>query len=129
MGHTDPGEGGQGSCAACRGKDRGPTLNTHPDYKATSLCHPDELRPLSVSEYARIQGFPDDWVVEGSLRSKYRQLGNAVPVTLGELLGREVIRASKRRRRTELLGRVECHDLELLDRLSARPRTRLNHRG
>ena len=103
-----------------------PTLNTHPDHKATSLCHPDDLRPLSVSEYARIQGFPDDWVVEGSLRSKYRQLGNAVPVGLGELLGREVIRASKRRRRKGLLGRVECHDLELLDRLSARPRTRLN---
>ena len=26
------------------------------------LCHPVELRPLTVRECARIQTFPDDWI-------------------------------------------------------------------
>lgn len=103
-----------------------PTLNTNPDCKATALCHPDKLRPLSVIEYARVQGFPDDWVVAGTVTSKYRQLGNAVPVELGKALGIAVVRARRRRRQSESLGKVECHDLGLLDRLSARFRTRLN---
>ena len=103
-----------------------PTLNTNPDHKATALCHPDELRPLSVTEYAVLQGFPRGWTVEGSVRSKYRQLGNAVPVRLGEALGLAVVKAKGKRARGESLGRVECHNLELLDRLSTRLRTRLN---
>ena len=103
-----------------------PTLNTDPDHKATALCHPDELRPLNVIEYAVIQGFPHGWIVEGSVRSKYRQLGNAVPVKLGEALGRAVVKAKRKRARGGLLGKVECHNLELLDRLSMRLRTRLN---
>ena len=103
-----------------------PTLNTDPDQKATSLCHPDEVRPLSVPEYARIQGFPDDWKVEGGMGSKYRQLGNAVPVKLGTALGWAVRTAKSKRRDGGLRGRVECHNLALLDSLVARQRTRLN---
>jgi DNA (cytosine-5)-methyltransferase 1 len=45
------------------------------------------LRPLSVRECARVQTFPDDWVFYGSTASKYRQIGNAVPVLLGEAIG------------------------------------------
>jgi DNA (cytosine-5)-methyltransferase 1 len=64
-----------------------PTVTTSPHQKATDMCHPDELRPLSVRECARIQAFPDDWVFYGSTASKYRQIGNAVPVLLGEAIG------------------------------------------
>ncbi len=103
-----------------------PTLNTDPDHKATALCHPDELRPLSVIEYARIQGFPDGWDVVGTLGSKYRQLGNAVPVSLGRALGLSVVSAKRGRPRAGSLGKTECHNLALLDRLSTRLRTRLN---
>ena len=38
-----------------------PTMVTSPIQKATILCHPCGKRPLSAREYARIQGFPDDW--------------------------------------------------------------------
>jgi DNA (cytosine-5)-methyltransferase 1 len=38
-----------------------PTVPTSPVQKSTCLCHPIELRPLSIKEYARIQQFPDSW--------------------------------------------------------------------
>ena len=103
-----------------------PTLNTNPDYKATALCHPEVARPLSVSEYARVQGFPDDWTVSGSTRAKYRQLGNAVPVELAAALGHAIRVASRGRRCLDRCGRVECWNLDLLNSLSARFRTRFN---
>jgi len=64
-----------------------PTLVTSPSQKATMLCHPRELRPLSVKEYARIQGFPDSWVFKGSIANCYKQIGNAVPIPLGKAIG------------------------------------------
>jgi len=64
-----------------------PTVSTSPVQKSTCLCHPTELRPLSVKEYARIQQFPDDWIFEGSIADKYRQIGNAVPLGLGYAIG------------------------------------------
>lgn len=64
-----------------------PTVPTSPAQKSTCLCHPTELRPLSVKEYARVQQFPDDWIFEGSTTDKYRQIGNAVPVGLGYAIG------------------------------------------
>jgi DNA (cytosine-5)-methyltransferase 1 len=49
------------------------------------------MRPLSVLEYARIQGFPDEWRFEGALADCYRQIGNAVPVPLGRAIGQALI--------------------------------------
>ncbi len=67
------------------------TLVTHPAMPATDICHPEEHRPLSIQEYKRIQQFPDDWEVCGSLIDQYRQIGNAVPVGLGEAIGRTIL--------------------------------------
>jgi DNA (cytosine-5)-methyltransferase 1 len=64
-----------------------PTITTSPHQKATDMCHPVELRCLTVRESARIQTFPDDWIFYGSVSSKYKQIGNAVPVLLGKELG------------------------------------------
>ena len=69
------------------------TLTTSPSQKQTERCHPDETRPFTVREYARIQSFPDDWEFEGTLTSKYRQIGNAVPVELAKRIGVEIIKA------------------------------------
>ena len=68
-----------------------PTLTTSPVQKATGLCHPRQTRPLSVNEYARIQGFPDDWEFSGPIANRYRQIGNAVPVELGRAVGSALI--------------------------------------
>jgi DNA (cytosine-5)-methyltransferase 1 len=56
-----------------------PTLVTSPTMPATDLCHPEQLRPLSVQEYAAIQTFPEGFTLAGNITDKYRQLGNAVP--------------------------------------------------
>lgn len=67
------------------------TLVTTPNMPATDICHPSEDRPISIEEYKRIQQFPDDWQVCGSLKDQYKQIGNAVPVGLGEAVGRALI--------------------------------------
>ncbi len=67
------------------------TLTCSPAQKQTERCHPDETRPLTVREYARIQSFPDTWKFAGSTASQYKQIGNAVPVNLGFHLGKCLI--------------------------------------
>ena len=68
-----------------------PTVVTSPVQKATMMCHPTKDRPLSVREYARIQQFPEDWKITGTITNQYKQIGNAVPVGLAEAVGRAVI--------------------------------------
>ena len=67
------------------------TLTCAPSQKQTERCHPSETRPLQYREYARIQTFPDEWSFEGPLTSKYKQIGNAVPVNLATAIGRSLI--------------------------------------
>ena len=69
------------------------TLTTSPSQKQTERCHPEETRPFTVREYARIQTFPDDWEFMGGVGSKYQQIGNAVPVKFAYHLGRAIIKA------------------------------------
>lgn len=68
------------------------TLTCAPAQKQTERCHPEETRPLTVREYARIQTFPDDWKFSGPLTSQYKQIGNAVPVNLAYAVGRAIVR-------------------------------------
>ena len=69
------------------------TLTCAPAQKQTERCHPEETRPFTVREYARIQTFPDDWIFEGSMTSQYAQIGNAVPVNLSEEIGKSLVKA------------------------------------
>ena len=69
-----------------------PTLVTSPSQMGTCICHPDEDRPLTVREYARLQGFPDSWEFVGSTLKKYRMIGEAVPVQLAEVIATAVKR-------------------------------------
>lgn len=55
-----------------------------------------ENRRLSARELCRLQTFPDDVILAGKRASVQRQLGNAVPSLLAEVLGREI--------RTQILG-------------------------
>jgi DNA (cytosine-5)-methyltransferase 1 len=64
-----------------------PTITGRANRKGSALCHPTQVRPLSVRECARLQGFPDAWQFSGSMNSQYQQIGNAVPVALGTAVG------------------------------------------
>jgi DNA (cytosine-5)-methyltransferase 1 len=63
-------------------------------------------RRLSVRELCRLQTFPDDVIIKGERTSQQRQLGNAVPSLLAEVLGREIGR--------QLLGMKVKKSLKLL---------------
>ncbi len=56
------------------------------------------VRYFTVREMARLQGFPDDFIVSGSWKAATRQLGNAVPTNIGEHMAamvRKIIRKKK----------------------------------
>jgi DNA (cytosine-5)-methyltransferase 1 len=53
--------------------------------------HPWRPRQLTVREAARLQSFPDDWILKGSKTAQGRQIGNAVPVRLAEAIGTQVV--------------------------------------
>ena len=67
------------------------TLTCSPAQKQTERCHPDETRPFTIREYARIQSFPDEWIFEGSMSQIYKQIGNAVPVELSKAIGLSIV--------------------------------------
>lgn len=89
-----------------------PTLVTSPVQKATMLCHPTQDRPLSVKEYARIQQFPEEWIIEGNISDCYRQIGNAVPVGLGRAIGKALLAVAEGtgRIQTRRLRGTSIHD-------------------
>ena len=79
------------------------TLTCAPAQKQTERCHPNETRPLTFREYARIQTFPDEWQFCGSLSSIYKQIGNAVPVNLAYAVGRSLV---------NLLNEIENYEIQ-----------------
>lgn len=117
-----------GFCRRLDWSDPSPTLTTAPDGRATTLCHPEQLRPLSISEYMAIQQFPPGWQFAGSVRQKYIQIGNAVPIGLGRALGKMLltVSAKKNKRSRKLRGHVICADPVLDARLKKAPRTKLH---
>lgn len=76
-----------------------PTVVTMPNHAGTSMCHPTELRAISVGEAAAVQEFPRDWQLLGSASEKFKQVGNAVPVRLGAVAGAVI---------ADLLDRIEA---------------------
>lgn len=53
--------------------------------------HPDQDRPITHREAARIQSFPDDFIFCGSKIEIARQIGNAVPPLLAKAIAESVI--------------------------------------
>jgi DNA (cytosine-5)-methyltransferase 1 len=84
-----------------------PTLVTMPNHASTALCHPAEVRALSLKEYAAIQEFPENWAFQGTASQQYAQVGNAVPVRLGEVAGNVVATALDSLRRKNWLASSE----------------------
>jgi DNA (cytosine-5)-methyltransferase 1 len=54
------------------------------------------IRYYTVRESARIQTFPDDYHFHGSWTENMKQIGNAVPVKLANIIGKSVIQQMER---------------------------------
>ena len=52
-------------------------------------------RTLTPRECARLQGFPDEFILNSSKRHAYQQFGNSVPVPLIQKIGENILRALK----------------------------------
>jgi DNA (cytosine-5)-methyltransferase 1 len=59
-------------------------------YSNGKFGHPDQNRAISVREAACLQTFPMDFIFEGNMNSKARQIGNAVPVLLAKVFGKHI---------------------------------------
>lgn len=66
------------------------TITSHMKYDCHMYIHPEQPRGLSPREAARLQTFPDDYVFRGTLNDWYKQIGNAVPVKLAEIIANEL---------------------------------------
>lgn len=77
-GRIDPSKPGPTMTTACVNPSRGRFL------------HPTEHHGITVRQAARFQTFPDDFVFKGGLMAAAAQIGNAVPVAMGEILLRTV---------------------------------------
>lgn len=55
--------------------------------------HPDQHRPITHREAARLMGFPDDFIFKGSKTEIARQIGNAVPPDFAGAIAEMVCKA------------------------------------
>lgn len=58
--------------------------------EARLFLHPIEHRSFTVREAARIQGFPDEFVFDGTLKEQFRMIGNAVPPPVAKAVAQTV---------------------------------------
>ncbi|KAL8138442.1 hypothetical protein V2J09_004443, partial [Rumex salicifolius] len=83
-----------------------PTVVTSPTCHSQVMLHPEQDRVLTVRECARLQGFPDHYRFCGTVKKRYRQIGNAVPIPVAKALGYALGMASQK-----LIGKEPIFEL------------------
>lgn len=74
-----------------RWDDTAPTIRTgFLNPSRGRFLHPEEDRPISFREAARLQMVPDDFQFEGKAEQIARQIGNGVSVGVGRCMARAV---------------------------------------
>ncbi|MGY5860390.1 MAG: DNA (cytosine-5-)-methyltransferase [Candidatus Thorarchaeota archaeon] len=67
------------------------TVNTYFNRPGNgTFIHPTQNRLISMREAARLQSFPDNYRFKGSMSSRYKQIGNAVPPLLARSVGEKI---------------------------------------
>lgn len=79
---SDPDNDLAPTCVAHYAKDKGTRL----------IKDGKRIRPYTVREYARLQGFPDWFEFCGTDNDAYRQIGNAVAVPMGRWIGKQIVK-------------------------------------
>jgi DNA (cytosine-5)-methyltransferase 1 len=71
------------------------TLTVNFVHPASNRCiHPTQHRALTPREGARLQGFEDNFRFHGTRTQIVKQIGNAVPPLLGQILANAILNAS-----------------------------------
>ena len=86
---------GFSSCYSRLDADRpSTTLTVNFVHPASNRCiHPHQDRALTPREGARIQGFPDRFQFRGTTAQVVKQIGNAVPPIMGQLIAEAICRS------------------------------------
>ena len=72
--------------------DVAPTITARFDsFTRGKFGHPDQPRSISLREGALLQTFPLDYKFVGNKVDIARQIGNAVPPLLAEIIGKNII--------------------------------------
>jgi DNA (cytosine-5)-methyltransferase 1 len=72
-------------------KDRpSPTISKDPGNTTTGLCHPIELRKLTIPEIKRLASFPDKYLMIGKFKDKWMRIGNSVPPLFMRSIARHI---------------------------------------
>lgn len=73
-----------------------PTITARFDsFTRGQFGHPDQLRSITLHEGALLQTFPEDFIFTGNKVDIARQIGNAVPVQLARVIGRQLIKCHR----------------------------------
>lgn len=72
------------------------TVVAHLAKDGHMFIHPRQVRSVTVREAARLQSFPDDFIVTGPRTEQFRQVGNAVPPLLGARIRSAVLNTLER---------------------------------
>lgn len=75
-----------------RWDDVAPTITARFDSFTRGLFgHPEQTRSITLREGALLQTFPSDFIFSGTKVEIARQIGNAVPPKLAEIIGKQII--------------------------------------
>ncbi len=86
------------------------TITAHIAKDGYAFIHPRQPRTLTVREAARVQTFPDSFRFSGPPSAAFKQIGNAVPVRLGEAVGQGIVDALERHELKEF-GAIEYSEV------------------
>jgi len=67
------------------------TILAHMEKDGLKFIHPTQPRTLTPYEAQLLQSFPIDYVFCGGRNDQYRQIGNAVPPKLAEVIGKSIL--------------------------------------
>lgn len=92
----------------------------HPDKPSVTIkhaiksmiIHPTFNRVITAREAARLQSFPDNFIIEGNKSDQHQQLANAVPPLLGYEIGKQVLNRLKNPHKSKIIKQTKLSNFE-----------------
>lgn len=98
-GALEPGRSGQRSFKALSWTK--PSITVAYGHREVHI-HPSCTRRLSILEAMRLQGFPDDYVLTGTLSDQIEQVSEAVPPPLAKVVAKSILKLQKAHKKPQV---------------------------